>query len=1383
MAEPQTTPDRPGPSTDLIGRVESVLAGAQVVRANGEIVQLEPGTELLEGDVVQTETGSRVAVQFADGTTINLGGNSSVLLKDINIDPTSGGGRYLVQVIKGITAFSLSDVASEAGGSLTVETPIATVHVRDADVAVDFTDTSKLTVIRLGEVSEQSGSVAVTNDTGVTLLAAGSQGTTIFDTASAPSNVVRFSPAAVQNLFGGVLATDDASEPSPGPAEVTEESAQSGPPQSDAGKPDFVTASGDDGSSQPDAAPPPPHIVVTRDEVDPAPEPGEVVDAVVPPPVTGSSAPAPAVFTEAEERRLDSEPEPEPNLAPTASDINILIKEDVSVSGAVLVYDADADDLACAVADGCGPEHGTLAFNPDGTYLYVPDRNFSGVDEFIYEADDGRGGVVTATVTIEVSPIADIPLLTVADAAGAEDTAIPLPFSASATDASETVSIQIIGVPDGASLSAGTDNGDGTWILTGGELDGLMITPPLDSSHPIVLEVYARSTEPSTGEAVEVVRIANVSVTPLADAPTLSVAHVTGVEDSEIPLNITAVSVDPSEALSVIVSGVPDGASLSAGIDNGDGCWTLRADDLDGLTMIPPAQMSGELHLTVTAASTETETGESAEIVGNLSVTISPVSDAPSLSVTNVAGTEDTQISLDISAVTVDPSEALSVTVSGVPEGANLSAGIDNGDGSWTLAPDELEGLTLTPPAHLSGELQLTITATSTETETGQEATTISNAFVAISPVSDAPSLIVTDVAGAEDTQISLDISAVTVDPSEALSVTISGVPDGASLSAGVDNGDGSWTLAPTELEGLTLTPPAHLTGELQLTITATSTETETGQEATTISNAFVAIEPVADQPDLVAADVVGGEDTEIPLSIASSLTDPSEILSVRISGVPDGANLSAGIDNGDGSWTLAADELEGLSLTPPPHSSDDIALEISATSIVPETGDAAEVVQNANVIINAIADMPSIFVEDAEIAGGGAPTDDKVTGTNAADILVGGGGADVIKAKSGDDILYGDEGPAAGWPATVDLEIEAALSDVDGSEQLAIIVSGLPDDATLSAGVPGSDGAWILAPSDLPDLQLILQTDPGETLQLQIDAHATDVDADSGISDTAIVSRSLEVSTAEVAAGDDVLRAGSGDDLVYGGGGADKLYGESGDDVLYGESGDDLLKGGGGDDELRGGTGDDRMFGDSGDDALHGDAGDDLMKGGRGEDEIFGGSGDDAIFGDAGDDVLHGDTGDDVIKGGSGDDLIFGGAGEDDMKGDSGDDYLAGGAGGDTLSGGSGADTLIGGEGDDVLTGGSGADTFVFNVSEDFSSDTITDFKSGDTIVFEGSEFTPDDITFVQDGKDTLVVIGGQEMELQLDKVSADKLVSYSVTERPDSDIVICFEDDYSGS
>ncbi|WP_256587021.1 immunoglobulin-like domain-containing protein, partial [Pseudomonas sp. Irchel 3E19] len=82
------------------------------------------------------------------------------------------------------------------------------------------------------------------------------------------------------------------------------------------------------------------------------------------------------------------------------------------------------------------------------------------------------------------------------------------------------------------------------------------------------------------------------------------------------------------------------------------------------------------------------------------------------------------------------------------------------------------------------------------------------------------------------------------------------------------------------------------------------------------------------------------------------------------------------------------------------------------------------------------------------------------------------------------------------------------------------------------------------------------------------------------------------------------------------------------------------------------------------------------------------------------------------------GNDTLLGGAGNDILFGSGGNDLLDGGKGNDILLGGTGNDTLIGGQGNDILIGGSGADTFVWK-SGDTGTDVIKDFNAsqGDRI------------------------------------------------------------------
>ena len=197
--------------------------------------------------------------------------------------------------------------------------------------------------------------------------------------------------------------------------------------------------------------------------------------------------------------------------------------EDTLITGQVVATDVDGDSLTYSVVsgavDGNGDPIAGLTFNANGTYSFQGPQDFSGTVTFTYKANDGALDSNVATVTITVNAVADAPTLTVAAASGDEDTAIPLSISSALTDTdgSEALSITISGVPTGAALSAGTDNGDGSWTLTSAQLAGLTITPPANSDADFSLTVTATSTD--GGDTESTVDTILVTVNAVADAP------------------------------------------------------------------------------------------------------------------------------------------------------------------------------------------------------------------------------------------------------------------------------------------------------------------------------------------------------------------------------------------------------------------------------------------------------------------------------------------------------------------------------------------------------------------------------------------------------------------------------------------------------------------------------------------------------------------------------------------------------------------------------------------------------------------------------------------------------------------------------------------------
>lgn len=110
-----------------------------------------------------------------------------------------------------------------------------------------------------------------------------------------------------------------------------------------------------------------------------------------------------------------------------------------------------------------------------------------------------------------------------------------------------------------------------------------------------------------------------------------------------------------------------------------------------------------------------------------------------------------------------------------------------------------------------------------------------------------------------------------------------------------------------------------------------------------------------------------------------------------------------------------------------------------------------------------------------------------------------------------------------------------------------------------------------------------------------------------------------------------------------------------------------------------------------------------------------------------------------DAITGWDGKDSIDGGAGNDILKGGSGNDLLFGGDGNDVLIGGVGDDTLDGGPGNDYLDGYLGKDAYVFGVGS--GQDTLSPIGYTSTIKIIGS-IKPEDLTFTISDFDIIIGI-----------------------------------------
>ncbi len=568
----------------------------------------------------------------------------------------------------------------------------------------------------------------------------------------------------------------------------------------------------------------------------------------------------------------------------------------------------------------------------------------------------------------------------------------------------------------------------------------------------------------------------------------------------------------------------------------------------------------------------------------------------------------------------------------------------------------------------------------------------------------DAPTLSVTAASGNEDSPIALDIQAAltALVGSETLAITISGVPAGAQLNNGTELSNGMWSLSAADLHGLTITPPLNDSSAFSLTVKATATDN--GSSLDSIETLSVSVNPVADTPGLAVVDASGEVDTAIALSISPTLNDPSETLSVTITGVPAGATLSAGTDNGGGSWTLTAAQLAGLTIQSAAGDTTDMVLNVTATATDGSS----------------TADSPVGVVNVAVAAANTAPPQ-VITGTGANNFLEGGAGNDTIYGHGGGDTLLGHGGNDTLYGGSDRDTLDGGAGDdvlVLGNDTQSYhwnaIQGGLGQDTIL--GGSGDDILRVYGFSATNSIEVIDGGAGHDVLQAY---GSGDID----LTGTALIG----VEVIATGSGGGHVIATSGDDTIRGGSASDSLFGGAGNDTFLAENNSTSW------DTFVGGEGTDRILGNSNNNtiavrSLNATHSIESIDGGAGHDRIYG-----SVYADNIDLSGITVTGIEEIDGGGNRDVIVGSAGADWIKGSSGDDTLSGGAGNDSLEGGTGNDTLDGGAGDD---------TYLFSQGDGQDLIRNNDAVSANDRLLFGAGVTTNDIWFQQSGNDLVVSI-----------------------------------------
>lgn len=285
----------------------------------------------------------------------------------------------------------------------------------------------------------------------------------------------------------------------------------------------------------------------------------------------------------------------------------------------VLHNDVDVDGETLTAIVDKPVSHGTLDFEPDGSFTYMPDKDFFGTDTFTYHATDNIDETPETLVTIIVTPVNDPPVATDDVVNVTEDTPALLPILSNDTDVDDILTPGMVSVI--------TPPAHGTITI---DSDGVNYIPDPNYYGPDSF------TYTLTDAAGAVSNTAGVSITvdPVNDAPVAAADIASTPEDVPVTISILVNDSDVDNALDI--------QSVKVMINPAHGSTEVLPD---GTIIYTPAKdYFGSDTFSYTVKDVLGLTSAAAQV----SVSVTPVNDAP-VSVPDLATTlENTPVEIAV---------------------------------------------------------------------------------------------------------------------------------------------------------------------------------------------------------------------------------------------------------------------------------------------------------------------------------------------------------------------------------------------------------------------------------------------------------------------------------------------------------------------------------------------------------------------------------------------------------------------------------------------------------------------------------------------------------------------------------------------------------------
>lgn len=200
----------------------------------------------------------------------------------------------------------------------------------------------------------------------------------------------------------------------------------------------------------------------------------------------------------------------------------------VTAAKGIFANDLDLDGDEFSIASYTNPQHGTLVLNEDGSFVYTPNEDFAGVDNFTYTLQDEFATSNPTTVTILVKEVNDKP--TVTGTIPAVDSLVE-DFSLKMVSVNKSEVVFSDKETQAASLEYGVStDGNINASLSQNETQYVIALLPVKNKNGIALvTLYAKD---SAGDSVSV--SFEVTILPMRDPPIANNDTCDALEDSTL---------------------------------------------------------------------------------------------------------------------------------------------------------------------------------------------------------------------------------------------------------------------------------------------------------------------------------------------------------------------------------------------------------------------------------------------------------------------------------------------------------------------------------------------------------------------------------------------------------------------------------------------------------------------------------------------------------------------------------------------------------------------------------------------------------------------------------------------------------------------------------